>query len=89
MDNDLALHLSKQLLWQAVLIPAPVIGLALLCGFIISLLQAVTQLQDASLTAVPKILVVLLMLMLCGGWMLNHLVSFSRNTLSNRPLVLP
>lgn len=89
MDNDLALHLSKQLLWQALLIPAPVIGLALISSFIVSLLQAATQIQDTSLSTVPKILVVLLMLMLCGGWMLNQLVCFAEHMLSNLPVVLP
>lgn len=87
MSNDLAIYLSKQLLWQALLISSPVIVAALLCGLLISILQVVTQIQDSTLSIVPKILVVVLMLMLCGGWMLHALVDFAKNIIINIPKV--
>lgn len=87
MSNDLAIYLSKQLLWQALLISSPVIVAALLCGLLISILQVVTQIQDSTISVVPKILVVVLMLMLCGGWMLHSLVDFAKNIIINIPKV--
>lgn len=87
MSNDLAIYLSNQLLWQALLISSPVIVAALLCGLLVSILQVVTQIQDSTLSIVPKILVVVLMLMLCGGWMLHSLVDFAKNIISNIPKV--
>ncbi|ARG96973.1 flagellar export apparatus protein FliQ [Legionella micdadei] len=85
MSNDLAIFLSKQLLWHALLIPSPVILTALFCGLIISILQAITQIQDSSLSFIPKILAVVLMLMLCGEWMLHSLVDFTKNLIASIP----
>lgn len=88
MSNDLAIYLSKQMLWQALLISTPIILAALICGLIVSILQAVTQIQDSTLSATPKILVVILMLMLCGEWMLHGLVDFAKNTINSIPEAL-
>lgn len=88
MSNDLAVYLSKQLLWNALVISSPVILAALLCGLVVSILQAVTQIQDSSLSVAPKILVVVFMLMICGEWMLHSLVDFSKHILINIPKVL-
>ncbi len=85
MTNDLAIYLSKQLLWHALIISSPVILVALICGLLISILQVVTQIQDSTISVVPKILAVLLMLMLCGGWMLHSMVDFSRNIILGIP----
>ncbi|MFT4058372.1 MAG: flagellar biosynthesis protein FliQ [Legionella sp.] len=85
MSNDLAIYLSKQLLWQALLIASPIILAALVSGLLVSILQVVTQIQDSSLSFVPKILAVVLMLMLCGGWMLHSLVEFAQTIIINIP----
>ncbi len=85
MSNDLAIFLSKQLLWHAILIAAPIILVALISGLFISVLQVVTQIQDSTLSFVPKILAVVLMLMFCGGWMLHTLVEFSQNIFASIP----
>lgn len=88
MNNDLAIYLSKQLLSHAIIISSPVILVALVCGLFVSILQAVTQIQDSTLTVVPKLLAVLLILMLCGGWMLHSMVDFSREILLGIPEAL-
>ena len=88
MSNDFAIYLSKQLLWHALTISSPVILAALICGLVVSILQVVTQIQDSTLSVVPKILVVLLMLMLCGGWMLHSMVDFSKNVILGIPEAL-
>lgn len=88
MSNDLVIYLSKQLLWHALMISSPVILAALICGLAVSILQVVTQIQDSTLSVAPKILAVLLMLMLCGGWMLHSMVDFSRSILLGIPEAL-
>lgn len=85
MSHDLAIYLSKQLLWQALLIAAPVVLVAMISGLLLSILQVVTQIQDSSLSFVPKILAVVLMLMLCGGWMLHMLTTFAQTIFHNIP----
>ena len=88
MSDDFAIYLSKQLLWNALLISAPIITVALLCGLIVSILQVVTQIQDSTLSIVPKLLAVILMLMFTGEWMLHSLIDFSQHIISNIPKVL-
>ncbi|WP_028388047.1 flagellar biosynthesis protein FliQ [Legionella fairfieldensis] len=85
MSNDLAIYLSKQLLWQALLISSPVIIVAMFCGLFVSILQVVTQIQDSTLNFVPKVLAIVAMLMLCGGWMLHSLVNFAQTIISSIP----
>lgn len=90
MSNDLALYLSKQLLWHALLIAAPITCVALISGLLISILQVVTQLQDSTLSFVPKLLAVVLMLMLCGEWMLHSLIHFAQGIFLNIPeMIMP
>ncbi len=85
MSNDLALYLSKQLLWHALVISAPIVCVVLISGILISILQVVTQIQDSSLSFIPKVLSVLLMIMLCGEWMLHSLVEFAQNLIIGIP----
>jgi len=78
MSNDLAIYLSKQLLWHALLVAAPIVLVALITGLIVSILQVVTQIQDSTLSFVPKVLAVVVTLMVCGGWMLHSLVEYAQ-----------
>lgn len=85
MSSDMAIYLSKQLLWQAVLISSPLVLIALFCGLITSILQVVTQIQDSIISFVPKLVVVVLALLFCGSWMLHSLVDFTQNLIVNIP----
>jgi flagellar biosynthetic protein FliQ len=64
----------------------PVLVVSMLVGFLISLLQAVTQVQDFTLTFVPKILAVFLCLLLFLPWMASILVSFTARVIENIPM---
>ena len=88
MSNDFAIYLSKQFLWNALLLSSPIVIAALLCGLVISILQAATQIQDSTLSSAPKMLVVVLMLMLCGSWMLRSLVDYAQTLIQHIPEVL-
>lgn len=78
--------LTDELLWTALLISAPVLGLSMLVGLSISIFQVVTQIQEMSLTFVPKIVTVALTLIAFGPWMLNTLMKFAKGVIGNIPL---
>lgn len=85
MSTDLAIALSNEMLWTAVLISLPVLGISMLVGLLISIFQVVTQIQEMSLTFVPKILTVALVMGIFGGWMLKVLIEFARTVITNIP----
>jgi flagellar biosynthetic protein FliQ len=82
---DLALQLMQELLLTTLLIGAPILGLSMLVGLIISILQVVTQIQEMSLTFIPKIITVGLTLLAFGPWMLRKLLAFSASVIANVP----
>lgn len=88
MNADFALMLLSEMLWRAITISAPILGLTLVVGLLVSIFQVVTQLQEMSLTFIPKLIAAALTLMLLGGWMLNQLVVFSRTLIANIPQYL-
>lgn len=73
------------MLWTAVLVGAPVIGMAMLVGLVVSVLQVVTQIQEMTLTFVPKLVAVFLVLLVGGGWMLSRLVGYSAKLITQIP----
>lgn len=85
MNSDLAMQLMGSLLLNAALIAAPVLGITLLVGVVVSLLQAVTQVQEMSLSFVPKLLAAAAVLVLFGPWMLRKLLAFASGLIVNIP----
>lgn len=80
--------LARDALWLVVLIAAPVLLAGLLTAFAISLFQAATQILEPTLSFVPKLVVVLIVLALLGSWMGDHLVDFARSMLTDFPGLL-
>jgi len=85
MTADLALQLMGDMLITALLIGAPVLGFSMLVGLAVSIVQVVTQIQEMSLTFIPKIITVVVTLILFGPWMLRKLVTFSSTVIDNIP----
>jgi flagellar biosynthetic protein FliQ len=85
MGTDTALQLMSQLLWGAVLICAPVLLATLVVGLIVSVLQVVTQVQDMSLTFIPKMIAAVAALVAFGPWMLRKLLLLAIGLISNIP----
>jgi len=77
--------LARDALWLVMLIAAPVLLAGLLTAFAISLFQAATQNLEPTLSFVPKLIVVLLVLALLGSWMGGQLVEFARSMLTDFP----
>jgi flagellar biosynthetic protein FliQ len=76
MDSSFVLFLGRQSLEVAFLISAPVLLTCVGVGVVVTLFQAVTSIRDMSLTVVPKLAAVGLMLLLFGGWMLDTLLRY-------------
>ena len=88
MSADVVLSLSSDTVWTAIKISAPLIGATLLAGLAVSILQVVTQVQESSLTFVPKLIVAAAILLLLGGWMLTTLGQFAIRVISGIPSYL-
>ncbi len=76
MSIEMAVYYGQQGLMTALFVAGPLLITALLVGSMISILQAVTQVQEVTLVFVPKILAVFLVLAVLGGWMLQVTVAF-------------
>lgn len=76
MGQD-AVDLARMALMQALVIAVPILGAGLLIGLLISLLQAVTQIQEQTLTFVPKIIVMILVAVALLGWIALRMGEFA------------
>lgn len=85
MTPDLALQLMGDMLLAALLIGAPILGFSMLVGLLISIVQVVTQIQEMSLTFVPKIVTVVVTISVFGPWMLRKLLAYSTTVIGNIP----
>jgi flagellar biosynthetic protein FliQ len=77
MTPEFVIEIGQRAVLTTLLVASPLLGFGLLVGLLVSLFQAVTQIQEMTLTFVPKILVVLLSLVIFGQWMLNLLLKFT------------
>lgn len=78
MTPDRALDFLNDMLWSAALIAGPVMLATLLVGLTISIFQVATQIQEITLSYVPKIVVAGIMLIILGPWMVSQLTGFAR-----------
>lgn len=85
MEYDHALALMNQLLWNSMLIAGPLMATTLVVGLLISVLQVATQLQEMTLSYVPKLLASGAVLVLLGSWMLHRLTQFAIDLIMTIP----
>ena len=83
METAQAIDWIRQAVMLVLLIGAPVLLTGLVVGLVVSILQAVTQVQEYTLSFVPKILAMLVALMIFGSWMMARLIEFSRQMFGN------
>jgi flagellar biosynthetic protein FliQ len=79
MDSDTAMHLLSETLLTAAKVSAPILLATLVVGVLISVLQVVTQIQEMTLTFIPKLMVVVLMFLMTGAWMIAVVVEFTKH----------
>ena len=88
MTPDFVITFAQEAIKTTILVSMPMLGLGLVVGLIISILQDVTQINEMTLTFVPKILIVLLALLFFADWMLQHLIQFAGNTIEQIPFYI-
>ncbi len=85
MNAQLVLTMGQEALWMLLMVSAPVLGVVLLVGLLVSLFQAITQIHEATLAFVPKLLAAMAVFALAGPWMLNMLVEYLQRTIQAIP----
>lgn len=77
MNERDALDIVQQAIWTVIIVSSPAVGAAMLVGTLIALFQALTQIQEMTLTFVPKIIVILIVVAISGSFMGAHLSTFT------------
>ena len=77
MDSSFVLYLGRHTLETALLLAAPILLTCMIVGLTVTLLQAITSIRDMTLTIVPKLLAVGVVILFCGGWMLQVVLRFA------------
>ncbi|MBM3397020.1 MAG: flagellar biosynthesis protein FliQ [Betaproteobacteria bacterium] len=85
MDVSAVVDLGRQALWISVLISAPLLGVALVVGLVIGVLQAATSINEMTLSFIPKLMALALALAIFGSWQLVTLVDFARSIFQRIP----
>ncbi|MGE5552327.1 MAG: flagellar biosynthesis protein FliQ [Betaproteobacteria bacterium] len=83
MSEAFVVQVGRDALTTVLLVSAPMLGLGLLVGLAVSILQATTQIQEQTLSFIPKIVAVLVGVVVFGPWMLGVLLDFARSILGN------
>lgn len=79
MDSSFVLYLGRQTLEIALILSAPILLTCMIVGVVVTLLQAVTSIRDMTLTVVPKLLAVGVVILISGGWMLEIMLRFTND----------
>ena len=82
MSVGMIVNLMRGAVFQVFVLCAPVLGAALIVGLIVAIFQATTSIQDQTLTFLPKMLVILVVLALLGGWMFSLMGNYTVNLFS-------
>ncbi len=85
MSPDMVVGLARQAIELALFMALPMLGVSLVVGVIISILQAATQIQEMTLTFVPKILSMFIALLIAFPWLMDKMINFTRDLLMNIP----
>ncbi|MBN8735175.1 MAG: flagellar biosynthesis protein FliQ [Xanthomonadales bacterium] len=85
MTPESVIHFGQQALYVAMLVGAPLLLTALVVGLVVGMFQAATQINEMTLSFIPKLLAMALVLVVAGPWMLRTLVDFTRHLIMNLP----
>jgi flagellar biosynthetic protein FliQ len=85
MTEGMVIDIGAMAILTVLYISGPLLGFGLVAGLIVSIFQAVTSIQEMTLTFIPKILAVILALVLFGSWMLTKMLEFTSNIFNNLP----
>ena len=85
MNAQMVLTMGQDALLTLLMVAAPILGIVLVVGLVISLFQAITQINESTLTFIPKLVAAVAVFALAGPWMLSLLVDYLRRTIESIP----
>jgi len=85
MNPDLVGQIARDAIEITLYLALPILGVGLVVGLVVSLFQAVTQIQEATLVFVPKLIVVLLALLILSPWMMRKMLFYTEQVIVNLP----
>jgi flagellar biosynthetic protein FliQ len=83
VNEGVVLGLGREALWVALMVGGPILGISLVVGVVVSIIQAVTQVNEQTLTFVPKLVAVFVGLLIFGPWMMETMLGFSAGLFAN------
>lgn len=83
MDSGTVINIAQNALLVTLYVAAPLLGISLIVGLAVSIFQATTQIQEQTLSFIPKILAVIVALAVFGSWMLKMLMQFTQGLFQN------
>jgi len=87
MSEEFIVHMFREAFYTALLVSAPILLASLVVGLVISIFQAATSVQEFTLTFVPKVVVVAIILVLLLPWMIDTMVDFTQNLFQQIPML--
>ena len=88
MTPETITTIGQQALWVTVLIASPMLGSALAVGLLIGMIQAATQINEMTLSFIPKLLVLVLSLVVAGPWILSVIVNYTKQLVEQIPSLI-
>ena len=88
MDQDTVVNLATQAMILSLKIAGPILLLGLIIGLLVSIFQAVTSIQEQSLSFIPKVVGVAVLIVVLGPWMLDQLVGYAQNLYMSIPSLI-
>ena len=85
MNQDVAINLAMDAVSLSLKVGLPILGVGLIVGVVISVFQAVTQIQEMTLAFIPKILATVLVIVVAGPWMLSQIVTYTTELYTGIP----
>jgi flagellar biosynthetic protein FliQ len=85
MNQESVMTLAHQAMYVGLLLSAPLLLVALVVGLVVSLFQAATQINETTLSFIPKLLAIVVTMVIAGPWMLTTMLDYLRQTLTNIP----
>lgn len=85
MDIATVVDLGREALWMTILVSAPLLGVALAAGLLIGVIQAATSINEMTLSFIPKLAALALVLVVAGGWQIGLMVDYTRRIFERIP----
>ena len=85
MSEEIVISLGRDAIWTTVILAGPLLVAALVVGLVVSIFQAVTQINEATLTFIPKMLTIVIVLVIMAPWMTQMITSYTTELFTSLP----